>query len=189
MSSADHPAEPTQPALPADDDLYIRQILREMAEHGMRLLRQADADPDLPIADRALIFERISRAVRRTILLEMHIIGERKRNALDPAPRPERPTTDAEIARDNRLEPPPERGERRERVETVDLERALFARPVPEIIAAIEHDLRPIQAPSSARPANHGRPHPGAAPPDPVRPQFQPPYRGPPPAPVKSLPV
>ncbi len=122
MPPADPPAEPTQSASPADDEAYVRQTLRQMSELGMKLMRQADADPSLTIVQKADIFERVSRAVRRTILLEMHIAAQRTRAA--PAPHPPRPTTDADIARANRTEPPDrqgERGERGDRVETVDL--------------------------------------------------------------------
>ncbi len=193
MSSAAPPAEPTQPA-PADDDRYFRAILREMTERGMRLIRQAEADATLTLEEKVDIFDRVSRAVRRAILLEQHLATQPKRPAsAPPAPRP---TTDADIARANRTEPPDraERGERRERVETGDRIADLLARPLPEILAAIEQDLRPIHpAPPLDKPAlkvSSSTPRPAASPaPHPILPdpRIQPPHRGPPPDPLRML--
>lgn len=173
MSSAEPPVEPTPTAEPADDAFYFA-ALRQMAEYGMDLLTQAHADPTLTLAQKADIFVRVSRAVRRTILLEIHI-ADRKRAAATAAPRPQRPTQDADIARANRTEPP-DRGERGERVESID-RLPIATRSVPEIIAWIAKDLGPIRP---LRPASDHEPRPAAAPPAPAPLRSHPPNRGPP---------
>ncbi len=180
MSSAESPAEPTQPAPAAIDDASLQQTLRLLIDVGVQLARDLAADSDTPIGERAVAYERVSRAVRRTIILAHHLAQRRAQRPPAAAPRRARRTRDAEAALANRTESPerlerPEQPERPERPETVDLERRFFARPIPEIVAALQRALRPrrTRRRPARRPAHQTRPQA-------AHPRAKPPYRGPP---------
>lgn len=145
MSAADHPAEPTPPALPALDDAYFQQILRVVIQAGAKIVQDIADDTSAPAAERAIAYERTARSIHRSIILLRHLAAKPAKPVIAPTPRARR-TRDAEIAEANRMEPPerpeaPERPERPERPETVAKELAFLSRPIAEIIAAIQRDL------------------------------------------------
>jgi hypothetical protein len=104
-----------------------------------------DATPDHTIA-KAVTFDRIARAIRRTIVLARHL-----RDPATPRPAEQRTTARKRILRDvedaihrsERRNPDKEllRAELHERLDAPDLDADLLSRPIPEIIAEICRDL------------------------------------------------
>ena len=149
-----HPT-PTQ----QDDDAYYRAVLHDLIDRGQDLARrlherataqlEATPEPGTPEPqDPTIAFDRVARAIRRTIALARHI-------AAGPA-RPtqhDRTTARAKIIRavedhiDRKRRRDPDqdteslRNELAERLEDPDLDRDLAARPVEEIIEEIARDL------------------------------------------------
>jgi len=142
----DHRANPS-----AERTEYYRGVLHELIDKGMDLARkvheQANApEPEaMPAADAVVAFDRISRAVRRTIALAQrldqpargaasHRASCRKRiirEVEDAIHRGERKHADKDLLNT----------ELRERLDSPDLEDEIDHRPVPEIIADICRDL------------------------------------------------
>src|SRR3954454_2573127 len=168
-SPTDDPADTPDPA---DDDAQFEQALfRCVLEVGMDVARMVQAvakpyanpDPAAPApeppttaqaAQIAAAYDRVARAIRRTILL--------KRRVDDPPPRAQhRESSRRQIIR--AVEDVIQRSERRpadkdhletefhERLDGPDLEDDIDSRPIPDIIAEICRDLG-LATPSGATP-------------------------------------
>ena len=138
----------------AEDVQFYRTMLHELIELGVELARdvcrqaKAAPAPERPQADVAVMFERVSRAVRRTIALAQRL-GE-------PVARDTRPEAARQMARrrvirqvEDRIQFEPDRPGHREclrselyeRMDAPELEEELDLRPAAEIIAEICRDL------------------------------------------------
>ena len=143
------------PATPEEDDAYYRAVLLDLIDRGADLARRihenatlAEATPENSlnigsIVDPTAAFDRITRAVRRTIALARNI-------AKGPAARQERTGARQKLIRGvedaihrKRRESDAEslHAELRERLEDPELEFDLHGRPTQEIIEEICRDL------------------------------------------------
>jgi len=182
----------TDPAKSPHDE-YFQEILRDIVAAGARLVHnlevRATAEPESnPVAEVATAFDRLTRAVRRSIVLHRHLdlpapaaLAERKRTT---ARRQIIRAVEDAIADDARAKPETDRlrAELHERLDSPDLDDEIDDRPIPEIIADICRDLgiglrggqqskrrTPADiADLCARAANRPRPDPFR--PDPARP-------------------
>jgi hypothetical protein len=146
MSAAATPAEPTPPADPAaSDDAYVRETIRALIDAGTRLVQDLVAEPT-PASTKAEPYERIARAVRRSVLLARHIAenpvrtpAHRRAQARKQIIRAVEDTIDREARNPPRAETL--RRELRERLDAPDLEDDIADRPIEDVIAEIRHDL------------------------------------------------
>ena len=136
--------------LAAETDAACRRVLSELMELGMVLARRVPADAAMPAAEAAAVFERVSRAVRRTVRMLRWLdepvavrragveagldrVGARKRvlraveDRIDAAAHPD----DAEALHAELLD----------RLDTAELDMDLAGRPVAEVIGEICRDL------------------------------------------------
>ena len=201
---------------PLSNRAFHQQILHEMIHAGMdlvRCLRQQTTDAILDRRtppDNALAFERIARAVRRSIMLAARLDEYEPPASPATHPAPARPQAGAPHA------PPPEAQDRPEQPDPADErpepqapadndedqpepedeldDEPLANRPVPEQIAALRRDLGlpplahpPLAQPALAQPAltQPARAHPPNAPSTPRPPTNAPPFGpgAPPPTP------
>ena len=179
----------------AEDDLFYRDTLQELVQVGATLARllqtQAIADaqatvqgkaPSTPLADHAATFDRIARAVRRTVTLARSL-----REPPSPARAPAHPSAAVRTpalheagkdaaghpsatpagtpGRDDDAEAPsaglrdrPEAPERdRPDRDAPDCDEDVTGRPPAAVIAEIRRDLG-LDTPPSAKPFTHGTP-------------------------------
>ena len=146
MSAATTPAEPTPPADPAaNDDAYLRDTIKALIDAGAQLVRELVAEP-APASAKAEPYERLARAVRRSVLLARHLAenpvrtpAHRRTQARKQIIRAVEDTIDREAGRAPRAETL--RCELRERLDAPDLDDDIANRPIEQIIAEIRHDL------------------------------------------------
>ena len=151
---------PTVPTSDQEEDAsFYRDVLHELVTMGMDLARAVHQHAQVhPTPDEIAAFDRISRAVRRTVLLA---------RSLDEAPRrPTRAEARAAIIRRvedriatsaDRSEAEPLRAEFHERLDSPDLEDDLGRRPVADIIQEICNDLGLDAMPEWGIPPMHQR--------------------------------
>ena len=158
MSPTWFPAEPFTPAELAQNDRFYLSFLHGLLPTGAALAaalpEQAEAKPAPPARDIAEAFDRISRAMRRTILLARFLA--------EPPPAARRPpgmqTTRASEEPLRRSPTPPtdrpdtEQLDDPDRLDTIDRLDDISGRTVPELISEIAHDLG-LPAPADAAPA------------------------------------
>ncbi len=148
------PTPATPQPTPEQDAAYYRQVLHDLIDQGAALARQihdrAAAAPTperQPEADPAIAFDRIARAVRRTIALARHI-------AANPAPRPQNPAArtaararlirgveDAIHRQRRETDAEPLYAELAERLQDPELELDLQGRPIDDLIEELCRDL------------------------------------------------
>ena len=140
----------------AEDVQFYRTVLHELIELGVALARdvcsQAKAEPGLALPDAAVMFERVSRAVRRTVALAQRL-GE---SAAQAAPRSASAEAARRMARRRILRQVEDaiqleadrpgqrdclRSELYERMDAPELDEELDMRPAAEIVADICRDL------------------------------------------------
>jgi len=162
MSFRPCPSAHAFPADPSEDDAYYRAVLHDLIDRGADLARRlheraagpAGADADVDAAgspDPTIAFDRVARAIRRTIALARHI-------AANPAPAARPGQSHADTRADTRArlirgvedaihsqrrggDAEPLYAELGERLEDPALEFDLAHRPVAEIIEEIARDL------------------------------------------------
>jgi len=145
------PATPTQrpdpAAEPAQRTQYYRELLHDLLDLGVQLARavQTEVDEQRETATAAApAFDRIARAVRRTILLAQRL-DDPPRPAANRAAARRRIIREVEDAIDQRARTDAEAGrlnaELQERLDAPELEDEVDNRPAPEIIADICRDL------------------------------------------------
>jgi hypothetical protein len=167
----------------AADKAFYRAILHEMIHTGISLIRTLEfntvanvTEGDAPPADAALSYERLTRAVRRTIMLAEKLADPQPGAPNAPAPPPEPSPAGA----------PPQEILDHDRPDDL-AEEAPSNRPIAEQIAALRRDLGlpPIAAtalsvaPAAALPAapmqaSAQAAHPVPWPPPPMRPPPKP---------------
>ena len=148
---------------PGEDHAFYREVLHELIGLGTELARHvhaaATAEPAeagaLSLPEAAAAFDRVARAVRRTVLLAQRLgtgpdaaaprIAARKRiirEVEDTISRARRPEAETEALH----------AELAERLDSPDLEDEIDTRPVAEIIADILRDLDLAVPPGLPRP-------------------------------------
>lgn len=177
------PSSPAETADPEEDTQFYRDACRDLVELGLDLARRTQAQPVTPqhAPLQTLAFERIARAIRRTILLAEHL-GQPRPDASLAGPERASPTEPGN--RPEKKSPAQTGTVERQRVETLasdrrevsDMKRDVATRPLSEIIAEIRRDLTSAPEPG---------PHP------PTQPPTQPPTPPPsaPPRPFRPLPA
>ena len=160
MSSRPCPSAHAFPADPSEDDAYYRAVLHDLIDRGADLARRlheraagpAGADADVDAAgppDPTIAFDRVARAIRRTIALARHIAANPGTQAA--AARGTRRTAartalirgveDAIHRRRNATDTDHLVAEFTETLEDPALEFDLADRPVPELVEEICRDL------------------------------------------------
>ena len=173
--TATEPTEPTEPTDPppdraAADTAYYRHVLHQLIDMGLDLAQQLhqqattptpDAPPDHSHApDPTVAFDRIARAVRRTVALARSLAVPPSADAATPGTAAHRLLARSRVirevedaiqrARDDR-DAGPLHAELRERLDDPDLDDEIAVRPVGDIIADICRDLG-IAAPPDIAP-------------------------------------
>ena len=137
------------------DDIYYRQILHDLIDRGADLARRlhesataaAPTPENHPDADPTIAFDRIARAIRRTIALARHIAQP---PAAAKKPGPSRETARAQLIRgvedaihrkSHETDAEALYTEFAERLDRPELEFELDNRPIDEIIQEICRDL------------------------------------------------
>ena len=149
-------AQPSTPT-PHDDDARYRAVLDTLIEQGAaiaaRLAGHATAatTPDSALPEATVAFDRIARAIRRTVALARHIAAHQAPGpAHVSAPGTNRTTTRAQLIRGvedaihrqrRELDTEPLYAELGERLDDPELDLDLQGRPVDDIIEEICRDL------------------------------------------------
>ncbi len=160
-------AQPAPPNLtppfdhPEEDAAYLRALNLRMLDVGLHIVEELD-DPDTrkdtPIKDRADVYDRTTRSLRRSILMAERLAAQ-KRAATEPAQRIaqartriQRDVEDA-IVREARSPADAEtlRLELLERLEDPELDDDILTRPVHEISTDFRRDLGIAEPPGIPR--------------------------------------
>ena len=154
------PSTPNTPApTPADDAAYYRAVLHDLIDRGADLARRvherataATPTPEnRPDADPTIAFDRIARAVRRTIALARHVAAAPDEGAPDPPRGPARRAAararlirgveDAIHRKRRETDAEALHAEFAERLDDPELDLDLAGRPVDDVIEEICRDL------------------------------------------------
>ncbi|MGI4955338.1 MAG: hypothetical protein ACRYGM_26320 [Janthinobacterium lividum] len=157
MSSPSRPPAHAIPADPSGDDAYYRAVLHDLIDRGAdlaRRLHERAAGPANADGDPTIAFDRVARAIRRTIALARHIAANpvaarpeqshadsRADSRADTRARLIRGVEDAIHSQRRGGDAEPLYAELGERLEDPALEFDLAHRPVAEIIEEIARDL------------------------------------------------
>ena len=150
------PAPTPALALAQQDDAAFRDILHELAELGIKLLRDLHAD-NCPAAAKAEPHERVARSVRRAIVLARHIAQHPAELAQSPAQALDQAQAAAKLVARKRIVRQVDdaierkfgcdehaeslRDELRERLDDPAIDLAIVHLPLNETIANIRRDL------------------------------------------------
>ena len=141
---------PTLSPLADDAEIACRRVLTELMEIGMVLARRVRDQDAAPAGEAAAVFERVSRAVRRTVRMLRWLSEPVAARRAGEAPGLDRVGARKRILRavEDRIDAVayPEdaaelHGELLERLDTAELEEELAGRPVAELIGEICRDL------------------------------------------------
>jgi hypothetical protein len=153
MSSPPQPDPQSDPANQAEHTQYYRRVLHELIDMGMDLARQIRAQaatPSVaPAADATIAFDRIARAIRRSVNLARHLDEPVPARAETRTARHRalarrciiRDVEDAIQRQASEQEGETLRAELRERLDGADLDDDIDLRPVADIIADICRDF------------------------------------------------
>ncbi len=153
MSAQPTPAEPYDDDQLADDAQYYRGVLHEMIDAGMRFVRHVDnqredaAEDVETVAELAVTYERVTRAVRRTVMLarQLHDPARADQTRIANRKRILRAVEDTIHHEDNGPNGPVDaerlQTELQERLDALDTDDEISHRPIGDLITELRRDL------------------------------------------------